>query len=419
MPEWWRDAVFYEVYVRSFADSNGDGFGDLPGIRQRLPYLQDLGIDAIWLTPFYPSPGIDHGYDVANYVDVDPLFGTLADFDELLAANHELGMRLIVDIVPNHTSSAHPWFAGDRSRYVTAPVEKRPAEQLALELGRAGVDARRDARGVLPASVCAGAARSRLAQRASACGLRGDPPLLARPRRRRLPHRRRARRRQGRLARRRAGAVPGVTLLVRLAHCDRPAGGARDLPRLAPPRRLLRRPGARRRDRLLGSDACRALPSLGRAPPCVQLLTRLPAVGRGGDPRVDRRVPRGAPDRHVGARESRRHPHRNALRPARGARGRAAPAGAARPGLPLPGPGARAPGSRPARRVAPGPGLHACPRRAEGTRRVPRAASVDARATGAVVATGAGVVARAQRGGAARGRRVRAVGLSARDRPTA
>ena len=95
MPEWWRDAVFYEVYVRSFADSNGDGFGDLPGIRQRLPYLQDLGIDAIWLTPFYPSPGIDHGYDVANYVDVDPLFGTLADFDELLAANHELGGRVI------------------------------------------------------------------------------------------------------------------------------------------------------------------------------------------------------------------------------------------------------------------------------------------------------------------------------------
>ena len=121
MPEWWRDAVFYEVYVRSFADSNGDGFGDLPGIRQRLPYLRDLGVDAIWLTPFYPSPGIDHGYDVADYVDVDPLFGTLADFDELLAATHELGMRLIVDIVPNHTSSAHPWFAGDRSRYVTAP----------------------------------------------------------------------------------------------------------------------------------------------------------------------------------------------------------------------------------------------------------------------------------------------------------
>ena len=84
--EWWRDAVFYEIYVRSFADSNGDGVGDLPGIRSRLPYLRDLGVDAIWLTPFYPSPGADHGYDVADYVDVDPRFGTLADFDALVAA---------------------------------------------------------------------------------------------------------------------------------------------------------------------------------------------------------------------------------------------------------------------------------------------------------------------------------------------
>jgi alpha-glucosidase len=121
--EWWRDAVFYEVYVRSFADSDGDGVGDLRGIRGRLPYLRDLGVDAIWLTPFYPSPGVDHGYDVADYVDVDPLFGTLADFDELVSAAHELGIRVIVDLVPNHTSSAHPWFTGDRSRYVTAPAE--------------------------------------------------------------------------------------------------------------------------------------------------------------------------------------------------------------------------------------------------------------------------------------------------------
>ena len=81
---WWRDAVFYEIYVRSFADSNGDGVGDLQGIRSRLPYLHELGVDGIWLTPFYPSPGADHGYDVANYVDVDPLFGTLGDFDDLL-----------------------------------------------------------------------------------------------------------------------------------------------------------------------------------------------------------------------------------------------------------------------------------------------------------------------------------------------
>jgi alpha-glucosidase len=122
--EWWRDAVFYEIYVRSFADSNGDGVGDLPGIVSKLPYVRELGVDAIWLTPFYPSPGVDHGYDVADYVDVDPLFGTLDDFDDLVSAAHELDLRVVVDIVPNHSSSAHPWFAGDRSRYVTVPAGK-------------------------------------------------------------------------------------------------------------------------------------------------------------------------------------------------------------------------------------------------------------------------------------------------------
>jgi alpha-glucosidase len=120
--EWWRDAVFYEIYVRSFADANGDGIGDLAGVTERLPYVRDLGVDAIWLTPFYPSPGADHGYDVSNYVDVDPLFGTLQDFRALVARAHELELRLIVDLVPNHTSTAHPWFTGDRSRYVTAPA---------------------------------------------------------------------------------------------------------------------------------------------------------------------------------------------------------------------------------------------------------------------------------------------------------
>jgi alpha-glucosidase len=120
--EWWRDAIFYEIYVRSFADSNGDGVGDLPGITAKLPYLRALGIDAIWLTPFYPSPGADHGYDVSDYVDVDPLFGTLADFDALLASAHAQELRVIADIVPNHTSNEHPWFTGDRSRYVTVPA---------------------------------------------------------------------------------------------------------------------------------------------------------------------------------------------------------------------------------------------------------------------------------------------------------
>ena len=111
--KWWYDAVVYQVYVRSFADGEpvpGDGIGDLPGITARLPHLRDLGVDALWITPFYRSPQKDHGYDVADYEDVDPLFGELADFDALLARAHELGLRVIVDLVPNHTSDQHVWF---------------------------------------------------------------------------------------------------------------------------------------------------------------------------------------------------------------------------------------------------------------------------------------------------------------------
>lgn len=108
--EWWRTAVIYQIYPRSFADANGDGMGDLAGIRSRLPQLAELGVDAIWLSPFYPSPQRDAGYDVADYCDVDPLFGTLDDYDAMQAAAHALGIRVIVDIVPNHSSSDHPWF---------------------------------------------------------------------------------------------------------------------------------------------------------------------------------------------------------------------------------------------------------------------------------------------------------------------
>ncbi len=107
---WWIGAVGYEIYPRSFSDSNGDGMGDLEGIRQRLPYLADLGVDAVWMTPFYPSPGFDHGYDVADYRSIDPMFGTLDDFDRLVTDAHDLDLRVMVDLVPNHTSSSHPWF---------------------------------------------------------------------------------------------------------------------------------------------------------------------------------------------------------------------------------------------------------------------------------------------------------------------
>ncbi|MET7766388.1 glycoside hydrolase family 13 protein [Streptomyces sp. NPDC005393] len=126
-PHWWRQAVFYQIYPRSFADSDADGVGDLPGVISRLPYLADLGVDAVWLSPFYPSALADGGYDVADYRNVDPRLGTLDDFDRLIAEADRLGLKVMVDIVPNHTSSDHRWFQealraapGDpaRDRYV-------------------------------------------------------------------------------------------------------------------------------------------------------------------------------------------------------------------------------------------------------------------------------------------------------------
>ena len=114
-PRWWERAVIYQVYPRSFQDSDGDGVGDLGGIESRLDHLVDLGIDAIWLSPIFPSPMADFGYDVADYEDVDPMFGTLADFDRLLAATHARGLKLLLDFVPNHSSDRHPWFVESRS----------------------------------------------------------------------------------------------------------------------------------------------------------------------------------------------------------------------------------------------------------------------------------------------------------------
>jgi alpha-glucosidase len=125
--QWWRSAVIYQIYPRSFADGDGDGIGDLPGITSRLDALVELGVDAVWLSPFYTSPQHDAGYDVADYCDVDPRFGTLQDFDSLLARAHAEGLKVIVDLVPNHTSSDHPWFqealaspegSAERARYL-------------------------------------------------------------------------------------------------------------------------------------------------------------------------------------------------------------------------------------------------------------------------------------------------------------
>ncbi len=111
---WWRDGIFYQIYPRSFQDSNGDGIGDIGGVIDRLPYLQALGIDAIWLSPIFPSPMADFGYDISNYVGVDPIFGTMDDFDALMRAAHASGLKVILDLVPNHTSDQHPWFIESR-----------------------------------------------------------------------------------------------------------------------------------------------------------------------------------------------------------------------------------------------------------------------------------------------------------------
>jgi alpha-glucosidase len=135
---WWRDAVIYQVYIRSFADGDGDGMGDLSGLRVRLPYISELGVDAVWLNPFYPSPQADAGYDVADYRDVDPRFGTMADFDAVMSVAHELGLRVIVDLVPNHTSDQHEWFQAalaaepgsrERARYIFRDGRGRTGER--------------------------------------------------------------------------------------------------------------------------------------------------------------------------------------------------------------------------------------------------------------------------------------------------
>ena len=127
---WWRDAVCYQLYIRSFADSDGDGKGDLQGITDHLDHLVDLGVDALWLNPFYPSPQNDHGYDVSDFRDVEPAYGTLDDVDTLIHESHARGLKLLADIVPNHTSSEHPWFqealesapgSPERDRYVFRP----------------------------------------------------------------------------------------------------------------------------------------------------------------------------------------------------------------------------------------------------------------------------------------------------------
>ncbi|MBO3725714.1 alpha-glucosidase [Actinomyces bowdenii] len=142
--DWWRHAVVYQVYPRSFADSNGDGYGDIPGITSRLDYLDALGVDVVWLSPVYRSPQDDNGYDISDYQDIDPMFGTLEDMDALIAGLHERGMRLVMDLVVNHTSDEHAWFADSRSSKDSPKRDWyiwRPARQVkGLEPGAPGTE---------------------------------------------------------------------------------------------------------------------------------------------------------------------------------------------------------------------------------------------------------------------------------------
>jgi hypothetical protein len=168
---WWQTAVIYQIYPRSFQDSSGDGVGDLRGIAQRLDHLAGLGVDAIWLSPIFPSPMADFGYDISNYIDVDSQFGTLSDFDSLLESAHAHGIKLLLDLVPNHTSDQHPWFTESRS---------------SRDNRRQRLGARPANRSILLPRLSGPAARPQLAQPVGPPRDARRHAVLASPRRRRL-----------------------------------------------------------------------------------------------------------------------------------------------------------------------------------------------------------------------------------------
>src|SRR5664279_3786386 len=203
---WWRSAVIYQVYIRSFADSNGDGVGDIAGLRSRLDYLADLGVDAIWINPWYPSPMKDAGYDVSDYRDIEPVFGTLDEADELIQEADDCGLRVLLVIVPNHTSDQHPWFQQALAAPAGSPERDRllfrdgrgpggnELETNPLTTGSASSGARRGAgcpgrsgrsgnpRAVVRAPVHARAAGPELGQRRRQGRFRAHPAVLVRPR---------------------------------------------------------------------------------------------------------------------------------------------------------------------------------------------------------------------------------------------
>ncbi len=172
LSHWWQNGVIYQIYPKSFQDTTGSGTGDLRGVTQRLDYLKTLGIDAIGWTPFYISPQVDNGYDVANYTAIDPAYGTLDDFDELVARAHERGIRIVLDMVFNHTSTQHAWFRESLNKERPVPpvlhLARRHAgaasQQLALQVWWQRLALARRERAVLPASVRPGAGGSQLGE---------------------------------------------------------------------------------------------------------------------------------------------------------------------------------------------------------------------------------------------------------------
>ena len=319
------------MYPRSFADSDGDGTGDVNGIRSKLPYLRDLGVDAIWISPWYTSPLNDGGYDVADYRDIDPRFGTLADAEALFEDAHAHGIKVIVDLVPNHSSSEHPWFkaalaAGpgspERARYIFKDGKGKdgsvPPTNWTARVRRLGVGARRRWP-VVPAPLRPHPARPQLGERGGPSRVRRHLPLLARPRRRRLPDRRRPRARQGPdLSRHRRGSEGAGEQPPPQPPVLGPRRHPRDQPPVASRARQLR---PRRDDGRRGVGRpvpCAALPAARRVPPVVQLRLPRDAVGHrrreAGDRPRRHRGTHGRLDIDVDAVEPRRDAPRQPLR---------------------------------------------------------------------------------------------------------
>ena len=197
---WWQGGVIYQIYPRSFQDSNGDGIGDIEGIIGRLDYLADLGVDAIWISPIFPSPMADFGYDVSDYLAVDPIFGSLEAVDRLVGEAHRRGLKIILDYVPNHTSDRHPWFVESRASrdspkrdwYIwrDAKPDGSPPTNWVAEFGGSSVDLGRADPAILLSRVSSRAAGSELAQSGSRRRDARRVALLVRPGRRRISRRR-------------------------------------------------------------------------------------------------------------------------------------------------------------------------------------------------------------------------------------